>query len=49
MSDPSTALTTKQQAIYNYIRKHIETKGFPPAIWDICDEFRISSPNVRRN
>ena len=43
MSD--TTLTVKQQAIYNFIRKHIETKGFPPAIRDICDEFRISSPN----
>ena len=38
-------LTKKQQAIYNFIRKHIETKGFPPAIRDICDEFDISSPN----
>jgi repressor LexA len=38
-------LTTKQEAIYNYIRKHIETKGFPPAIRDICEEFSISSPN----
>ena len=38
-------LTAKQGAIYNYIRKHIETKGFPPAIRDICDEFGISSPN----
>ena len=45
MSDTATALTTKQQAIYNYIRKHIETKGFPPAIRDICDAFGISSPN----
>lgn len=38
-------LTDKQQAIYNFIRKTIETKGFPPAIRDICDEFGISSPN----
>ena len=38
-------LTTKQQAIYNFIRKHIETKGYPPAIRDICDAFGISSPN----
>jgi len=38
-------MTAKQQAIYNYIRKHIEMKGFPPAIRDICDEFGISSPN----
>ncbi len=39
------ALTTKQLAIFNFIRKHIESKGFPPAIRDICDEFGISSPN----
>ncbi len=38
-------LTSKQQQIYNFIRKTIETKGFPPAIRDICDEFGISSPN----
>jgi repressor LexA len=38
-------LTTKQQAIYNFIRKHIEEKGFPPAIRDICEAFSISSPN----
>src|SRR6185312_8047358 len=38
-------LTAKQQHIYNYIRKHIEGKGFPPAIRDICDAFSISSPN----
>jgi repressor LexA len=45
MSEPRTALTKKQQAIYNFIRKHIEEKGFPPAIRDICQEFGISSPN----
>jgi repressor LexA len=38
-------LTDKQKAIYDYIREHIETKGFPPAIRDICGEFGISSPN----
>ncbi|MCS6864112.1 MAG: transcriptional repressor LexA [Gemmataceae bacterium] len=38
-------LTKKQQAIYNYIIKHIQTQGFPPAIRDICSEFGISSPN----
>jgi repressor LexA len=43
MSD--TTLTAKQQHIYNYIRKHIEGKGYPPAIRDICDAFSISSPN----
>ncbi len=44
-AEPKPALTKKQLAIYNYIRKHIETKGFPPAIRDICTEFNISSPN----
>lgn len=38
-------LTDKQKKIYNFIRKHIEGKGYPPAIRDICDEFSISSPN----
>ena len=45
MTEPKPALTKKQQAIYNYIVKHIEMKGFPPAIRDICTEFGISSPN----
>ena len=45
MTEPRAALTKKQQAIYNYIRKHIEEKKFPPAIRDICDAFGISSPN----
>jgi repressor LexA len=45
MTSETLPLTTKQEKIYNYIRKHIETKGYPPAIRDICDAFRISSPN----
>jgi repressor LexA len=45
MSEQRAVLTKKQQAIYNFIRKHIEEKGFPPAIRDICTEFGISSPN----
>jgi repressor LexA len=44
MGDGAT-LTDKQKRIYSFIRKHIEDKGFPPAIRDICDEFSISSPN----
>ena len=35
MTEPKPALTKKQQAIYNFIVKHIEMKGFPPAICDI--------------
>jgi repressor LexA len=45
MHDQQPPMTAKQEAIYHFIRKHIETKGFPPAIRDICDEFGISSPN----
>ena len=45
MTEQRVALTKKQQAIYGFIRKHIEEKGFPPAIRDICTEFGISSPN----
>jgi repressor LexA len=45
MTDQRAPLTKKQQAIYLFIVKHIETKGFPPAIRDICTEFSISSPN----
>lgn len=43
MSNPP--LTAKQEQIYRYIRSHIETKGYPPAIRDICDAFSIVSPN----
>jgi repressor LexA len=45
MQDDQPLMTAKQEAIYHFIRRHIETKGFPPAIRDICDEFGISSPN----
>jgi repressor LexA len=38
-------LTDKQRRIFVFIRKHIESKGYPPAIRDICDEFKIKSPN----
>ena len=38
-------LTDKQRAIYHFIIRHIQEKGFPPAIRDICDEFGIASPN----
>src|SRR6476469_3650564 len=40
-----TPPTEKQNQIFAFIRKHIESKGFPPAIRDICDAFGISSPN----
>jgi repressor LexA len=45
MTTETAVLTPKQEKIYNFIRKHIETKGYPPAIRDMCEAFRISSPN----
>ncbi len=41
----SAKLTDKQRAIFNFICRHIQERGYPPAIRDICDEFSISSPN----
>jgi repressor LexA len=38
-------LTPKQQKIFDFIAKHIETKGYPPTIRDICRAFDIKSPN----
>lgn len=38
-------LTEKQQKIFDFIAKHIETKGYPPTIRDICRAFDIKSPN----
>jgi repressor LexA len=40
-----TALTTKQQRIYDFICDHIQSTGYPPTIRDICRKFDISSPN----
>jgi repressor LexA len=38
-------LTAKQQKIFEFIAKHIETMGYPPTIRDICRAFDIKSPN----
>lgn len=39
------ALTTKQQKIFDFIRRYIEESGYPPAIRDIGEAFKIKSPN----
>lgn len=41
----TSELTDKQEKIYQFIRKTIEDRGFPPTIRDICREFQIKSPN----
>lgn len=38
-------LTENQERIYKFIRKHIESKGYPPTVRDICVQFDIKSPN----
>jgi repressor LexA len=38
-------LTTKQQAIYEFIREQIENRGYGPSIREICEAFDIKSPN----
>jgi repressor LexA len=44
-SHSSPALTEKQQKIFDFICEHIQNKGYPPTIRDICSAFDISSPN----
>jgi repressor LexA len=38
-------LTDTQQRIFDFIRKYIESNGYPPAIRDIGNAFGIASPN----
>ena len=38
-------LTTRQQAIFDYIAKTIRTRGAPPTIREIMDVFEINSTN----
>ena len=40
-----SALTDKQRLIYDFIRDHIEDKGYPPTVRDIGEHFGIVSPN----
>jgi repressor LexA len=40
-----TQLTERQREIYDFIRKEIENRGFPPTVRDIGKAFDIQSPN----
>ena len=44
MADQST-LTSRQNEIYEFIRLKIESRGYPPTVREIGDEFKIKSPN----
>lgn len=41
-----TALTNKQQLIYDFLSRQIRTKGYPPSIREICAEIGLSSTST---
>ncbi len=40
---PNGKITPKQQEIFDYIKKEILQKGYPPAVRDICQAVRLKS------
>ncbi|OGC23914.1 repressor LexA [candidate division WOR-1 bacterium RIFOXYB2_FULL_42_35] len=36
----------REQEIFQYIKEHIQEKGFPPSIREICKAFNFSSPRA---
>ena len=40
-----TQLTPRQQAVYDYVRDRIVTRGYGPTVREMCQEFGIKSPN----
>jgi len=42
----SNDLTERQQAIFNYIKKEIKTKGYPPAVREIGEAVGLSSSST---
>ena len=39
-------LTSRQQQIYDYIRKEVEDKGYPPSVREIASAVGLSSPST---
>lgn len=39
-------LTTKQQAILDFLCRHVRERGYPPSYEEIADQFGFSSPNA---
>lgn len=44
--DRQPGLTAKQQRIYDYLRRTILEKGFPPSVREICAEVGLSSSST---
>lgn len=38
-------LTARQNEIYNFIRRKIQGRGYPPTVREIGVQFQIKSPN----
>ena len=41
-----TYLTKKQKAVYDYLKEHIEKKGYAPSVQEMCDYFGKASLNT---
>jgi repressor LexA len=39
-------LSTKQKEVYEFVKKHTEEKGYPPAVREICDAVGLSSTST---
>jgi repressor LexA len=44
--DMSENLSSKQREVYEFVKKHTEEKGYPPAVREICDAVGLSSTST---
>ena len=42
----SEILSNKQREVYEFVKKHTEEKGYPPAVREICDAVGLSSTST---
>lgn len=42
----SEILSNKQKEVYEFVKKHTEEKGYPPAVREICDAVGLSSTST---
>lgn len=40
------SLTEKQQLVYDFLKKQIKTKGYPPTVREICEAVNLSSTST---
>src|SRR2546421_8096801 len=45
MSSLTDSLTTRQAAVFEFIRERVQTRGYGPTVREIGEHFKISSPN----